>query len=52
MIEPNNRQALRDALKAHHIMHDERKEGFRFSVHGYTSEEEVNGLVGILSGAS
>lgn len=52
VIDPSNREVLRNALKAHHIMHDERKEGFRFSVHGYNLDAEVRGLVGILSGES
>jgi hypothetical protein len=32
------------ALTARGILFDERREGFRFSVHGYTSEAEIAAL--------
>lgn len=42
VINPHNRSSLRDALTNAAILHDERKEGFRFSLHGYTSQDEIN----------
>ena len=50
VVKPQNREGLSDALKSHSILFDERKEGFRFSVHGYTAEEEVSLLSEILTG--
>lgn len=52
VVVPKDREALRTKLKAHHIMHDERREGFRFSIHGYTSDAEVRGLAEILANVS
>lgn len=45
VITPPDRPALSAALSAANIRHDERPEGFRFSVHGYTSDEETHYLV-------
>lgn len=44
VVAPNDRDALRLAIKMAGILCDERNEGFRFSVHGYTSDDEVSGL--------
>ena len=44
VVAPKERQALRDKLEAKAILCDEREEGFRFSLHGYTSDEEVERL--------
>lgn len=41
VVAPQKRQGLRDALAAQNIKHDERQEGFRFSVHGYTPVDDV-----------
>jgi selenocysteine lyase/cysteine desulfurase len=41
VINPKDRAAFQKSLNAHNTLHDERREGFRFSMHGYTSEEEV-----------
>lgn len=42
VINPKDRDVFRDSLKTAHILHDERREGFRFSMHGYVSEGEVD----------
>ncbi|MEP6343395.1 MAG: aminotransferase class V-fold PLP-dependent enzyme [Maricaulaceae bacterium] len=52
VVSPPDRAALTQALKAGHILHDERKEGFRFSVHGYMQKRELETLGKILSRAS
>lgn len=51
VVSPPNRAALTQTLKAGHILHDERKEGFRFSVHIYTQKRELETLGEILSRA-
>ncbi len=48
VIAPKNRKILRDKIKSNGLLCDERKEGFRFSLHGYTSDEEVKRLSVIL----
>lgn len=40
---------IRDDLNAAKIMFDQRKQGYRFSVHGYTSSSEVENLAKIFS---
>ena len=40
-VAPPDRAPLRAALNAHNVQHDERNEGFRFSVHGYTTDEDI-----------
>ena len=44
VISPQDRTPLRAALAVAHIQHDERNEGFRFSVHGYTPPQDVDAL--------
>jgi kynureninase len=48
VVNPKNRRGLKEALEAQAIFFDERKEGFRFSVHGYTGDEEISRLSHIL----
>jgi selenocysteine lyase/cysteine desulfurase len=48
VISPSNKEVLRQALKSASIFHDERTDGFRFSVHGYTASNEVATLNTIL----
>ncbi len=48
VINPKERDALRHKLKSAHILHDERREGFRFSMHGYVSNEDVKILSSLL----
>ncbi len=43
-VAPPNRAQLRQALGKHDVEHDERNEGFRFSVHGYTTDEDIEVL--------
>lgn len=49
VINPIDRSGLKKTLYSKSIFFDERKEGFRFSVHGYTSEYEVSLLSEILT---
>ncbi len=49
VINPPARDPLRRALARRNIHCDERKEGFRFSVHAYTAEREIDGLIGVLA---
>jgi selenocysteine lyase/cysteine desulfurase len=51
VISPPNREALERSLKAGDIKYDERREGFRFSMHGYISDEEVDHLIAVLKAA-
>jgi selenocysteine lyase/cysteine desulfurase len=51
VIAPKDREALRRACDDHGIRCDERNEGFRFSVHGYTDDSDVAQLRGALSAA-
>lgn len=51
VVVPADRAALHRALAARHIQYDERSEGFRFSVHGYTSDAEIDVLIGALQNA-
>ena len=43
-------ERVKDALLAEGIKFDQRQQGYRFSVHGYTSEVEVERLAGVLGG--
>ncbi|MBL4870366.1 MAG: aminotransferase class V-fold PLP-dependent enzyme [Robiginitomaculum sp.] len=47
VVSPQKRQPLRSALTAQNIMHDERQEGFRFSIHAYTPQDDVDLLASI-----
>lgn len=49
VIDPRDRDRFRDVTSAAKIQGDERKEGFRFSVHGYTDEREVDMLIDALT---
>lgn len=52
VVEPASRPHLKLALNDASLQFDERAEGLRFSVHGYTSEAESEKLGGILAKAS
>jgi len=45
-----NRAALRKTLEENDIFFDEREEGFRFSIHGYTSVRDVMTLLDVIKG--
>lgn len=49
VVAPNDRDALSAVLDATSIYYDMRDEGFRFSVHAYTSEDEITQLAELLS---
>lgn len=49
VVAPREREPLRIALATHNILHDERAEGFRFSVHGYTQSSDIEALKHVLS---
>ena len=49
LINPANREGLRQTIAAQNIHCDERAEGFRFSIHGYTSDTEVENLARVIS---
>ncbi|MEE9381031.1 MAG: aminotransferase class V-fold PLP-dependent enzyme [Hyphomonadaceae bacterium] len=51
VIDLPQREAMSAALNARGILFDERREGFRFSVHGYTSEAEIAALAEALRGS-
>lgn len=51
VIDPPDRDRLRASLNAANIRCDERKEGFRFSVHGYTETQEIERLAAIFAAA-
>ncbi len=42
VLAPNNSDRFREVLAAENILFDERSEGFRFSIHGYTNGAEVD----------
>lgn len=49
VINPPDRAALRAALTATGIRCDERPDGFRFSVHGFTRASELDALIAALT---
>lgn len=49
VISPEDREMLRKELSEHNIQHDERNEGFRFSVHAYTPAKDIDILKSILA---
>ena len=51
VVAPPNKDALRQAITAQNILCDERTEGFRFSVHGYTSDAELKNLADAILGS-
>lgn len=48
VVKPDRPEALSQTLNDHGILHDQRKTGFRFSVHGYTPDKDVQTLSSIL----
>ncbi len=48
IIRPGNADGARAALIEEGVAHDERMGGFRFSVHLYTEEAEIDKLAGVL----
>ncbi len=52
VLNPADRAPLRAILKAETILHDERAEGFRFSVHGYTHASDLEALRHVLGALS
>lgn len=48
VIKPTNPDKLAQSLTDQGILHDQRKTGFRFSVHGYTPDHDVEKLAAIL----
>ncbi|RKQ72048.1 selenocysteine lyase/cysteine desulfurase [Litorimonas taeanensis] len=51
VINPQDRPPLRKALELNAIRYDERQDGFRFSVHGYTPDTDVRTLADLLNDA-
>lgn len=49
VLSPEDRSEVQRDLEARCIKFDERPEGFRFSVHGYTEESEIENLIGAVS---
>ena len=49
VISPPNKETLRLALSAENFFHDERAEGFRFSLHSYTLDAETKRLAKVIS---
>ncbi len=52
VIDSPQRDTFGEALNAAGMLFDERREGFRFSVHGYTSEAEIEALAEVLNGGT
>ena len=52
VINPRDRERFRRALNSNQIRCDERKTGFRFSINGYTGEQEVELLADTLRSQS
>jgi kynureninase len=48
VVKPDNREALAQSLTDQGILHDQRKTGFRFSVHAYTPDRDVAKLADTL----
>jgi len=48
VIDPPDREAVTQVCTAKGIRFDERKEGLRYSVHGYTTREEIQRLIAAL----
>lgn len=49
VVNPADRAKLRVLLDAASIFYDERAEGFRFSVHGYTNDADIDKLIDALN---
>lgn len=49
VVKPTETSRLREKLVDHQIQHDERKTGLRFSVHGYTSDAEIERLASLVA---
>jgi kynureninase len=50
VINPNAAKTLAQTLTARGVLHDQRKTGFRFSVHAYTPDKDVEILAKVLRG--
>lgn len=49
VIKPDNPERFKASLERANILFDVRREGFRFSVHGYTSDDDVEALKAALA---
>ncbi len=49
VTDPPRRGSVKQMLADKHILFDERKQGLRFSIHGYTSEAEIEQLSAVLA---
>jgi len=49
VINPKEKDILQQLLKRHNIHCDKRQEGYRFSIHAYTADHDVENLSHILS---
>ena len=49
VVDPKDRERIRAQLRARDIACDEREQGFRFSVHAYTGDGEIDQLIEILA---
>lgn len=49
VLAPQSRDTLRTSLNAQNIQYDERNEGFRFSIHAYTTTQDIDILKSILA---
>ena len=48
VVNPEDRDLVRTALETNKILFDERREGFRFSVHAYTNDTDIHRLIDTL----
>ena len=48
VVKPDRQEALSQVLNNRGILHDQRRTGFRFSVHSYTPDKDVRTLSGII----
>jgi selenocysteine lyase/cysteine desulfurase len=48
VVKPDKPEVLAQSLADHSILHDQRKTGFRFSVHAYTPDDDVTQLADII----
>ncbi|MGJ8559337.1 MAG: aminotransferase class V-fold PLP-dependent enzyme [Litorimonas sp.] len=49
VVKPDKLNRLAQTLVEHSVFHDQRKTGFRFSVHAYTPDDDIELLADILS---
>lgn len=52
VVAPHDRTAFSAALTAENISYDERAHGFRFSVHGYITDDEISRLASLVARAA